>query len=130
MRSDDSGFSFIELLLALFIIAVVLLPLIALELQAEQQEDRAEVQVRALVAGREKMEELMATPYDDLADGNDTLALDGDRTLQRSWEVEFDAPRDGIATLTVTVQETVADGVGLGNAPATELTAAVREPLS
>lgn len=123
----QTGFSFLELLVALFLVAIVLLPLVAIELQAEQQNDRVETQARALLAGRAKMEELLATPYDQLVAGDDSLGLDGSRTLARSWRVEFDQPRPEMATVSVVVAERVAEGIGLGNAPPVRITAALRK---
>lgn len=126
-HSSQAGFSMLELLLALFVIAFVLLPIIAMELQITRQGDRAEVQTRALLAGQGKLEELMATPYDELASGSDTVSLGGQRALSRTWQIDLDQPRAEMATILVVVQEAEADGNGSGSVPPTRFTAAIRD---
>lgn len=126
-HNTDRGFSFLELIVALFVSGVVLLPLVALELQIEVQEDRLEVQARSLALARQKMEELMATPWDDLAGGTDAHMLSGERSLQRGWRVQRDVPEPGLTTITVLVRERLGDGAGLSNAPLIELATSRRE---
>lgn len=80
------GFTFVELLVALVIIAVGVAGLVALQRTFIQSSSRAAERTAALEMAQQQLEILRFTPYADIAGGNDSLSRDG-KDYAIAWTV-------------------------------------------
>lgn len=102
---DASGFSLIELMVALVILAVGVLGLAAVTAFTVQSVTAAELDTERGQALQTVVEELRATPYDSLASGADTVGL-----FEVSWSVD-DRVNSAVITI-VTTGPGMAPGYG------------------
>ncbi|WP_055438421.1 prepilin-type N-terminal cleavage/methylation domain-containing protein [Pseudidiomarina woesei] len=80
------GFTFIEVLVALVIIAVGVAGLVSLQRTFIQSSVRAAERTAALELAQHRLEELRFTVYQDIAAGSDTVVRD-DKTYSLTWSV-------------------------------------------
>lgn len=80
------GFTFVEVLVALIIIAVGVAGLVSLQRLFLQSSTRAAERVAAMEMAQEKLEELRFTPYENLAAGTLSATKQG-KTYQLAWTV-------------------------------------------
>lgn len=108
---DESGFSLIEVLIAMVLLAIGLLGTAALQVSAMRGNSFAGNISEANAYAQEKMEDLLALSYDnaDLADGNATIAVPTSYTHPSpppgytiTWEVDVDNPIPDTKMITVT----------------------------
>ncbi len=105
-RTRESGFTLIEILVALVIFAVGVLSLALVVPSATKRVTNAGIQTRASALAAERAETLLTTPYshDDLLAG---LHLDPanpvDSTYYVRWMVKDDAPIAGCKRVVVSV---------------------------
>ena len=69
MRSEDSGFTLVELLVSLLILGAVLLGLMAVQVKALQGVSLAKQRQQATALANQTMEQLRAQPYDSVTAG-------------------------------------------------------------
>jgi prepilin-type N-terminal cleavage/methylation domain-containing protein len=107
----DSGFTLLEVMIAMGILATGLLAIATAQLWAMHRTGRSRHQTQALHLAQQQMETFHAIPIGSLpVSGNDPNnpldpdPNDGDvTTFTRSWVVQPDTPLAGITTITVTV---------------------------
>ncbi|PTB90114.1 hypothetical protein C9927_00750 [Pseudidiomarina aestuarii] len=85
-RQHGRGFTFVELLVALVIIAVGVAGLVSLQRTYLQSSERAAQRTEALEIAQERLEQLRFENFADLASGADTEAR-GERTFDVAWTV-------------------------------------------
>jgi type IV pilus modification protein PilV len=120
----ESGFTLLEVMIALAILAVGLLAIATAQLYAMHRTGRSRHQTQALHLAQQQMEVFHSTPVASLpASGNDPTnpidpdVNDGDvTTFTRSWVVQPNTPLAGITTITVTVSWVDRDGSVLNTA--------------
>jgi prepilin-type N-terminal cleavage/methylation domain-containing protein len=85
-RSKNRGFTFVEVLVALVIIAVGVAGLVSLQRMFIQSSTRAAERTAAMELAQEKIEELRFIEYANLATGTDTVDREG-KTFSLDWTV-------------------------------------------
>lgn len=85
-RHPSRGFTFVELLVALVIIAVGVAGLVALQRTFIQSSSRAAERTAALEMAQQRLETLRFTPYADIVGGSENVSLDG-KDYALSWTV-------------------------------------------
>lgn len=85
-RSKNRGFTFVEVLVALVIIAVGVAGLVSLQRMFIQSSTRAAERTAAMELAQEKIEELRFIEYANLATGTDTVVREG-KTFSLDWTV-------------------------------------------
>ena len=109
--SEESGFSLIEVLIAMVILAVGLLGTAALQISSMRGNSFAGNITEANAYAQEKMEDLLALPYDhdDLADDEPAVATVTTHVHPNpppgyaiTWEVDVDNPIPDTKQITVT----------------------------
>lgn len=85
-RKQNKGFTFVEVLVALIIIAVGVAGLVSMQRLFLQSSTRAAERVAAMEIAQEKLEELRFTPYASLAAGSSTKIKQG-KTYQLAWTI-------------------------------------------
>ena len=119
LKVKERGFSLIEVLIALSILAVGLLAIASMQIRAIQVNGSAGSMTEGTAYAQGKMEELLALPYDDTTNANDplddTTAIGTVTTRsvasadlpagisQINWTVDTDTPATGCKTIVVTV---------------------------
>lgn len=100
-RSDESGFSMIELMISVTILGVGILSLAGLYPLAMQKVSRGDLESRATFHGQAKLEELKQVDWNNLTAGTavDTI----DTVFSRNWTIVEDAPVVGMKRINVTV---------------------------
>ncbi|HET8815950.1 MAG TPA: prepilin-type N-terminal cleavage/methylation domain-containing protein [Pseudidiomarina sp.] len=83
-RMHGRGFTFVELLVALVIIAVGVAGLVSLQRTYLQSSVRAAERTEALEIAQERLELLRFTEFEDIASGTDTVTR-GDKTYAVTW---------------------------------------------
>ena len=101
-KNRESGFTFIELLIALFVLTVALLAISSMVYSVMNSTSLSKETATATALMQDKMESLKHTPVSSLASGNDTVQL-GNVDYLRQWSVAFSA---NTRTITVTVNWT------------------------
>jgi type IV pilus assembly protein PilV len=124
-RSSQSGFSLIELLIAVFILAVGLLGLAELQITAMKANAQSETILAASNIAQQVVEEIVAMKPDDpifAAPGftnaawPNTFFVEGGGTYDVKWDVAIDhSGVDGLCRVTVRVESTSALMNVLGN---------------
>lgn len=92
------GFSMIELLVAITIIAIGILAVAGLMPLGRRTTLESGDVTRAVEYAQQKMEELKHDPYQSLIAGSDSVGK-----FVRSWEVDDDFPMDGMKRVTMKV---------------------------
>lgn len=85
-RAQTRGFTFIEVLVALAIIAVGVAGLVSLQRTFMQSSVRATERSAALELAQHRLESLRFTLYEDIASGSDTVVRD-DKSYNLTWSV-------------------------------------------
>jgi len=98
-RKNQSGFTLIELFIALFILSVVLLAISTMVYSVMRSTSQSKETSTATTLMQDKMESLKHAPLGSLTNGNDTVRL-GNIDYLRQWTISASA---NIRTITVTV---------------------------
>lgn len=85
-RDTNRGFTFVEVLVALVIIAVGVAGLVSLQRMFIQSSTRAAERTAAMELAQEKLEELRFVEYADLATGNETATREG-KSFTVGWAI-------------------------------------------
>ena len=101
---NNKGFSLIEVLLGLVILAIGLLAIAGMQITAIKGNYFSKSLTEATVLAQDKLEEFKNLPYASLSSGQDTKTVSG-TTFTRQYNVVEDAGNN-IKTITVTVQWT------------------------
>ncbi len=106
--NNQRGFTLVEVLIAMSIFAIGTLAVATMQISGIHGNATAKVLTRAGAWGEDKVEELIARPYDhaDLAGGpppgvTHPMVTEGDYNI--SWTVTDDAPINNIKTVVITV---------------------------
>ena len=102
----QKGFTLIEIMVAIGIIAIALLGLVSVTVMVIKGNTFSKTMTTATTLANDKMEQLKKTGYAGLASGADTAQF----LYARTWTVTPDSPAAGMKTVEVTVQWTW-DGV-------------------
>ena len=104
---NSSGFTLIEIMIAIFILVVALLGLISVTVMVIKGNSISKTMTTATTLAADKMEQLKRTGYDNSIGGTDTSNVGYSIT----WTVSNDGdPAAGMKTIVVTV-----DRPGIGN---------------
>jgi len=87
-KTDVQGFTLIEVLIAMVILAVGILALIAMHVASIQGNATAKEMTEASALATDKLEELLAGPYKDIKDQTTPEVVDG--KYQMTWEITAD----------------------------------------
>ncbi len=85
-KQKQRGFTFVEVLVALVIIAVGVAGLVSLQRMFIQSSTRAAERTAAMELAQEKLEELRFVEYADLATGSDTATREG-KSFSMDWTI-------------------------------------------
>ncbi len=92
------GFSIVELLVALTIIAIGVLAVAGLMPLARRSTLQSGDMTRAIEYAQQKMEELKNLEYDEVTAGSDSMGI-----FRRSWTVDEDTPMQDMKKVTTSV---------------------------
>jgi prepilin-type N-terminal cleavage/methylation domain-containing protein len=99
-KTRQSGFTILEVMVAISILAIGLLAVFSGQNMAIQGDNRANRLTEAMTLAQDKVEELLALPYDDVDATGSPLNDPGGYTL--AWTVD-EHPADNYKLITVTV---------------------------
>jgi len=97
---NHSGFTLIEIVIAMFILTVALLSLVSVSVMVIKGNSFSKTMTTATTLAKDKMEALKSTPYESLTGGTDTA----EAIYTRTWTVTADTPAAGMKTVELTVQ--------------------------
>lgn len=99
-----AGFTIIEVLIAMTVLAIGLIGVVGLQRTSTQASGYSRRATEAAVLGEDKLEQLRTIPVLDIVDGSEqvdgTGVLSSQGVFTRSWEIAWESD---FATLTVTV---------------------------
>jgi prepilin-type N-terminal cleavage/methylation domain-containing protein len=98
MRTKSSGFSLMEVLIAICVFAFALLAMAQLQIVAIRGNSFANRLTTEATLAQDKLEEIMGLPYANLVNGQDNRGQ-----YARVWTVLDDTPGAGMKTVAVTV---------------------------
>jgi prepilin-type N-terminal cleavage/methylation domain-containing protein len=98
VQKDDRGFTLLEIMLAVCIVGFGILAIASMQTTALSGTSTGNLVTGASVVAQDRMEHLIATPYEQLANGNATSGIYG-----VSWTVSLDEIIKNTATITVNV---------------------------
>ena len=107
---SNGGFTLIEVMIAILILAVGMLAMAMLQVTAIRGGSFANQMTQASIYGQDKIEELKNTAYASVANGNDTVTSGNGVTYTRNWTVTTDSPYTGSKTVNLTVSWTGPQG--------------------
>ncbi len=99
---NQKGFTLVEIMVAISIIAIGLLGLVSVTVMVIKGNTFSKTMTTATTLANDKMEQLKKTGYASLASGADTAQS----IYTRTWTVTQDSPAAGMKTVVVTVQWT------------------------
>jgi prepilin-type N-terminal cleavage/methylation domain-containing protein len=104
----SKGFSLIEVLIALVILAIALLALAGLMVTTTKNNSFGNHMTEAATLAQDKLEELRVSPWASIANGNDAVPGSTGITYTRNWNVSILAnpnppPNDLEKSVTITV---------------------------
>lgn len=104
------GFTLVETMIALFILAFALLAIGQMQIMAIQGNTLGNRMTAAVTLAQDKIEELRGLSYSQIVSGEDSSGV-----YTRVWDVQDDTPATGLKTVTVTVswQDTIPHQVSL-----------------
>ena len=108
VAGDQRGFTFLEVLIAAFLLVIVMFGLMQYYVQGRKHMDFEESRRKATAVMQERLDQLRRRPYDSLPayDGTDTtITVDG-RTFTLSHRVVPDFPGPNATTLRVAARWT------------------------
>lgn len=122
-RRSDSGFTLLEVLIAMALMGVGILTIALAQLTAIKMSSKSKHQAQAMYLAKEKMDELAAMPgtsalfNSDTNGNNDPLnpisvvaaSPNETTTYNRTWDIDADNPQVGLTTITVIVRWSNAD---------------------
>jgi type IV pilus assembly protein PilV len=100
MRQGKKGFTLVEVMVALSILAFGLLTVAAMQLSGIRGNAFAAGMSEGTAVSQQAVETLLATPYASMANGNDTVIGSRGTTFTRTWTVAN--PTTDYATIVVT----------------------------
>ena len=101
-RTSESGVIYVEVLVAMFILALSVLAMLPLLVTASHENGAARDLTFATAAAQDKVEQLKVIDPSSLADGTEVLSHEA-VTYVRTWSVIDDTPAIGMKSVTVTV---------------------------
>lgn len=105
MKRDQRGFTLIELMVAVVIMAIGLLSLAGLQGTAIQGNRQGNMISQATVLAEDRIETIRNTDYDLVNDTTFPSAIENfDNVFDRTTLIETDVPLVGLKRITVTVQ--------------------------
>ncbi len=107
---NKNGFTLIEVMIAILILAVGMMAMALLQVTAIRGGSFANQMTQASVYGQDKIEELKNTDYTSVNSGSDTITSGNGITYNRTWTVATDSPYSGSKTITLTVSWTGPQG--------------------
>ena len=91
-RRGDRGFSLVEMMLAMTVLGIGLLSIAQIIPLALAGTTQARVRTQAVQAGQQRLDDLMAVPYDSLLAGSFSETID---SYSVAWTVSDDVPVPG-----------------------------------
>ena len=108
---DSKGFTLLELMIALVILAVGLLGLASLQVMAIKGNSYGQQMTVASTLAQNQLEQLRQTAG-ALANGNDSVTDQNGITYTRNWQVTPNSPQAGATTVLITISWTGPVGTG------------------
>ncbi len=108
---DIKGFTLLEVMIAMVILAIGLLGLASLQIMAIKGNSFGQQMTVASTIAQNQLEQLRRTPA-ALANGNNTFTDQNGVTYTRSWIVAANQPQTGMNTVTMTISWTGPTGQG------------------
>jgi prepilin-type N-terminal cleavage/methylation domain-containing protein len=115
--NTENGFSLVEIMIAVAIFSLGLAVLASMQIIAITANSTSNIRTQMATVAQEKMEELLALPYNH-ADLSDNKAPKGEKTTHDDsappegytiqWSVDENSPREQMKTINVTVSRAVA----------------------
>ena len=106
-RRSEDGYSMIEMLIGIFILAWVLASAYTLTITTSRIMERNQQLAAASSLAEYKIEELRNSDYDIVTSGSDASPLDSEGNVggifSRAWTVTSDSPEAGLKSVVVTV---------------------------
>ena len=99
--SGQKGFTLIEVMIAVFLLAVALIGLAAVTTTVIRGNSFSQTLTTATTLAKDKMEDLRSTGYGSLQDGNDTKSMDN-LNYTRRWTVGAEINNRKTVNVTVT----------------------------
>ncbi len=109
-KIDKNGFTLIEVMIAILILAVGMMAMALLQITAIRGGSFANQVTQASIYGQDKIEEIKNTTYASVTNGNDTITSGNGVTYSRTWTVTVDSPYTGSKTVNLTVSWTGPQG--------------------
>lgn len=97
-KNPGEGFTLIEVMIAVFLLAVALIGLASVTTTVIKSTEYSQTLTTATTLAKDKIEDLKASPYGDIASGSDTSGI-----FNRSWTVTSSASPSDYKTIVVTV---------------------------
>jgi len=114
-RRDSSGFTLLEVIIAVCLLSFALLALAQLQIVAVRDNAFASGMTAAATLAQDKLEELMGQPYANILAGQDNAGQ-----YTRQWNVDNDIPAAGMKSVTVTVSRQ--------NGPTVQMSTVISQP--
>ncbi|OGP52541.1 MAG: type IV pilus modification protein PilV [Deltaproteobacteria bacterium RBG_13_52_11] len=105
------GFTLLEVMIALVILAIGLLGLASLQVMAIKGNSFGQQMTVASTMAQNQLEQLRRTPG-TLANGNDIVTDQNGITYTRAWTVNVNQPQQGMNTVVITISWTGPTGQG------------------
>lgn len=86
MKRDD-GFTLIEILVAVFVLAVSLLALVSVTVMVTKGNSLSQAMTTATTLAKDKLEELQNTAYGGISTGSDSITDSRNMIYNRNWTV-------------------------------------------